>query len=209
MASSFDRLVGLLSGELDDKIVLDVGTGSGRLALAIAPRCRRVIGIDVDTTALQMARRRAVETGSANVEFRAMDADVDEYTPLDPDVVGAHLCMSDAIIERAGRALARGGILGFVAFHADQWKETGRRSRFAYDEDQAGRALASAGFTVEHFTVDAEVRQFDSVEQGLALAIGMQEKWRADGRWVRYLRFLEDGGRTLTTSHLVCLARRR
>src|SRR5207244_5916706 len=104
----------------------------------------------------------------------------------------------DAIIEHTGRALDPGEVLAFVAFHADQWRETGRRSRFAYDEDQLRRVLEAAGFAVEHLTVDADVRRFDSVEEGLALAIGMQEKWRADGRWVRYLRYLEDGGRTVT-----------
>jgi SAM-dependent methyltransferase len=189
-------------------VVLDVGTGTGRLALAVAPRCRHVVGIDLDESALAVARRRGVESGLTNVEFRVMDADAEEYAALGPDLVCAHLCMSDAIIEHAGRALNPGGVLGFVAFHADQWRETGRRSRFAYDEDQLRRVLEAAGFAVEHLTVDADVRRFDSVEEGLALAIGMQEKWRADGRWVRYLRYLEDGGRTLTTSYVVCLARR-
>jgi len=209
MTTSFDRLLGLLRGEVRGRVVLDVGTGSGRLALALAPISRRVIGIDVDPMALEVARRRALENGLTNVEFRVLDADVEEYGALGPGVVCAHLCMSDAIIERAGRVLAPGAPLGFVAFHADQWRETGRRSRFAYDEEQVRRVLETAGFAVEHLTVDTEVRRFESVEEGLALAIAMQEKWRADGRWVRYLRVLEDGGRTLTTSHLVCLARRR
>jgi SAM-dependent methyltransferase len=204
------RLLALLEAEpLESATVLDVGTGHGPLALAIAPRCRRVIGIDRDAGAIDEARRRGRFAGVENVEFAVADAEDGEYTPFDPDLVAAHLCVSDAIVERAGRALAPGQVLAFVAFHADQWRETGRRSRFAYDEDQMVALLGRTGFQAEHLEVDREERRFASVEEGLAAAIGLAERWRADGRWVRYLRFLEDGGRTLTRSHLVVKARRR
>jgi hypothetical protein len=117
--------------------------------------------------------------------------------------------MSDAIVERAARALAPGRVLAFVAFHADQWCETGRPSRFAYDETQMTSLLDRAGLDVECLEVDREEQRFASVEEGLAAAIGLAERWRADGRWVRYLKFLENGGRTLTRAHLVVKARRR
>src|SRR2546428_74433 len=122
----------LLADEpLEGRMVLDVGTGRGRLALTLAPRCGRVVGIDRDETALADARRAAAVAGLTNVEFVAVDAEAGEYAAFEPDAVVAHLCMSSAIAERAGRALARGAPFAFVAFHADQWKETGRRSRFA------------------------------------------------------------------------------
>ena len=117
--------------------------------------------------------------------------------------------MSDAIVERAARALAPGHVLAFVAFHADQWRETGRRSRFAYDEDQMTALLQRTGFLVESLEVDRDVQRFASVEEGLAAAVGLQERWRADGRWFHYLKYLEEGGRTLTRAHLVVKARRR
>jgi predicted TPR repeat methyltransferase len=186
-----------------------VGTGTGRLALALALRCRRVVGIDRDAGAIEEASLLARRAGLTNVEFRVMDAEAGEYTDLAPDLVAAHLCMSDAIIERAGRALASGRGLGFVAFHADHWRETGRRSRFAYDADQVARVLGAQGFAVEHLEVDRQVRTFDSVEEGLAAALGLEDRWRVDGRWLHYVKFLEAGGRTLTRSHIVCFARRR
>ncbi|MGH7355782.1 MAG: class I SAM-dependent DNA methyltransferase [Candidatus Rokuibacteriota bacterium] len=186
---------------------LNVGTGRGRLATALAPRCRRVVGVDLDPLAIEQARRAAA--GVANVEFVVADAEATEYGVFAPDAVVAHLCMSDAIMARAGRALAPGRVFAFVAFHADQWRETGRRSRFAYDEAQARTVLEAAGFAVEHLSVEHEVRGFGSVEEGLAAAVALEEKWKADGRWFHYIKFLEEGGRTLTRSHLHVKARRR
>lgn len=208
--ASFDTLLALLVRErLDEAVALDVGTGTGRLALALAPRCRRVVGIDRDGAAIEEARARAARAGFTNTEFVVMDAEAGTYEAFAPDLVTAHLCMSDAIIERAGRALRAGHGLGFVAFHEDHWIETGRRSRFAYDQAQAGRVLAQSGFAVEHMEVDRRVQTFGSVEEGLAAALALEEKWKTDGRWFGYVRFLEGGGRTLTRSHLVCFARRR
>jgi SAM-dependent methyltransferase len=208
------RFWSLLCAEpLADQDVLDVGTGTGRLALALAPHCRRVLGIDRDASAVAEAARRAAAAGLANVEFLVLDAEaIDRYDTLAPgrrpSLITAHLCVSERIIENAGRSLAPGRALAFVAFHADQWRETGRRSRFAYDEAQARQQLTGQGFVVEHLEVEQEVQCFSSVESALAAAIGLQERWKTDGRWFHYVRFLEEGGRTLTRSHLIGKARR-
>lgn len=200
----------LLTAEpLESQAALDIGTGWGRLALWLAPRCRHVTGVDRDAAAIEDARRRAVAAGLTNAEFVVFDAEAGEYAAFAPDLVAAHLCMSNAIIERAARVLPAGHVLAFVALHADQWRETGRRSRFAYDESQARRELEAAGFAVEHMEVEREVTEFESVEQGLAAAIALEEKWKSDGRWFRYIKFLEEGGRTLTRAHLIVTARRQ
>jgi len=99
-------------------------------------------------------------------------------------------------------------VFAFVAFHTDQWKETGRPSRFAYGEAGVRRLLRRCGFAIEHLEVEREVATFESVEQALAAAVALREQWKADGRWFRYVKFLEEGGRTLTRARLVVKARK-
>jgi len=203
------RFLALLEAEgLETKRVLDVGCGSGRLTLWVAARAKHAIGLDRDARAIGEARRLAAAAGIGNLEFHEADVEREEYTAWQPELVTAYLCASDAIVERAGRALAPGQGLGMVAFHVDQWRETGKVSRFAYDEARMERVLRAAGFVPEAIEVEREVSRFDSVEQGLAAAVGLEDKWRADGRWFRYVAFLEQGGRTLTRAHLIVKARR-
>src|SRR2546425_5975893 len=193
---------------LRELTVLDVGTGAGRLALALAPLCRAVVGIDREARQIDEARKRAAAAGLTNVRFVVGDVEVEEYAPFKPELVVAHLCVSDAIAERAGRVLRPGQVFAFVAFHTDQWKETGRPSRFAYGEVGAKRQLKKCGFAVEHLAVERDVSAFETVEQGLAAAVALQEKWKADGRWLRYVKFFEEGGRTPTRARLVAKARK-
>ena len=193
---------------LAELTALDAGTGSGRLALTLAPLCRAVVGIDRDAKLIDEARRRAAAARLSNVRFVVGDVEVEEYVPFKPDLVTAYLCMSDAIAERAARVLRPGQVFAFVALHTDQWKETGRPSRFAYGETGVRRLLKRLGFTIDHLEVEHEVKAFASVEEGLAAAVGLQERWKVDGRWFRYVKFLEDGGRTLTRAQLVVKARK-
>ena len=193
---------------LRDLTVLDAGTGSGRLALTLAPLCRAVVGVDRDARAIDEARRKAAAARLTNARFVVGDVEVEEYVPFKPDLVTAYLCMSDAMAERASRALKPGQVFAFVALHNDQWKETGRPSRFAYGETGIRRLLKRTGFAVEHLEVERDVKAFASVEEGLAAAIGLQERWKVDGRWFKYVKFLEDGGRTLTRAQLVVKARK-
>jgi SAM-dependent methyltransferase len=203
------RFLDLLAREpLGELRVLDVGCGSGRLTLAMAPAARSVVGLDRDTAALEEARRHAAAAGLANVEFHEADVESASYEGWRPELVTAHLCASDAIVERAAAALPRGRALAMVAFHVDQWKETGRVSRCAYGVSRMRSALEHAGFAVEALEVEQHVKRFGSVEEGLAAAVGLEDRWRTDGRWFRYIAFLEGGGRTLTRSHLLIKARR-
>lgn len=214
VSGKFWRL--LVEEPLASTCVLDVGTGGGRLALALAPRCQCVVGIDREPSLIEEARRRAAAAGLDNATFIVIDADRTAYhragdrrIPIEPDLIVAHLFLSDHLIEAAATALPAGGALAFVGFHADQWRETGRRSRFAMDESRVAALLDRWGFAAEHLEVDTEVQTFASVEAALAAVVGLEDRWRQDGRWFRYLDYLEQGGRSLTRSHLIVKARKR
>jgi release factor glutamine methyltransferase len=137
-----ERCLALLAG-LDAPRVLDVGTGSGAIALAIADEHRgaRVTGIDVSGEALSLARENAGRTG-VEVQLRRVDmleglpgADWDlvvsnppyvrpeEAPGLAPEVVDwePHVALFDGghterLVRDAARILRPGGALVLESF---------------------------------------------------------------------------------------------
>jgi SAM-dependent methyltransferase len=156
--------------------IVDVGSGAGRVALALAPLCGRVVGIERDPDLVAEARRRAAALGYANAEFVIADADqLSSFREpggdvrIEPGIVVAHLFLSDALVSAAAASLARGGALVFAGLHVDHRGRTGRPSRFAYDEERMRRVLATSGFEVQHLGVERDVREFSSVEEAPTL----------------------------------------
>src|SRR5438874_538238 len=83
ISETFWRL--LLAEPLASIAVVDVATGSGRLALALAPLAGRVVGIDRDAGLIAEARRRAAAAGLRNVEFGVVDVErVADFVHLGP-----------------------------------------------------------------------------------------------------------------------------
>src|SRR2546425_12637744 len=83
--------LGLLAAEpLKERAVLDVGTGRGRLALALAGRCRRVGGIDRGVAAVAGAGRRAGAPRPANGGVIIADAEAGRDGGLSPHLLARH-----------------------------------------------------------------------------------------------------------------------
>lgn len=74
---------------IDADLVIDVATGPGTTALALARVARRVIGTDVSEGMVATASERAREAGLANVAFVVADA---EHPPAEPGTVDALTC---------------------------------------------------------------------------------------------------------------------
>ena len=68
-----DRVIELAQPQ-PTSLVLDVGTGTGHTAFALAPHVREVIATDVTPEMLNEGRRLKDEGGIRNVEFREADA---------------------------------------------------------------------------------------------------------------------------------------
>lgn len=68
------RLINLIDPAPDWR-ALEVATGPGYVAMALALRCREVIGVDLTDAPIQIAMHLSNERGLNNVSFRVCDAD--------------------------------------------------------------------------------------------------------------------------------------
>jgi SAM-dependent methyltransferase len=207
----------LIEEGLEGKGILDLGCGNGRLTFALAPQAGLVVGLDRDEDAIRGASARAKAEGVANVRFVVSDVEAIEYdeatTGVNPNIVTAHLCMSDAMIERAGRVLTPGAPFAFVALHKNQWKETDHPSRYSYTEKEVAARLVEAGFTIEHGRVEEEVVVFRSAEEAARILLQDSElpmRWSFNERREEGLRaYLQRGGKEITRKgHVLVLARK-
>jgi SAM-dependent methyltransferase len=197
---------------LRERTVLDVGCGNGRLTFALAEEAGRIIGIDWSDQAIEQASQHARALGLDHITFVRCDAERIDYGELGPiDLVVAHLCMSDEILRRAAAVLAPGRCVAFSTLHRDQWKESGRSSRFAYDEKDVETALTAAGFDPVYLDAEHEVLSFAAAADALAYmeALDLIGKWKADSRWEGFLAYLERGERELTIRARVTVKARR
>lgn len=87
--------------------VLDVGCGTGSLALRLAPFAREVHGVDVSDEMIRIAQGKAVEQGVANVQFHvsAFDDSFDAFPNGSLDAICA--CSILHLVEDRAAVLAR------------------------------------------------------------------------------------------------------
>jgi SAM-dependent methyltransferase len=74
-----------------DKVVVDVGSGTGISTFKLARNARLVIGVEVEEAVLALAREGARERGLDNVRFQRGDA---EHLPLGDDSVDMALAVT-------------------------------------------------------------------------------------------------------------------
>src|SRR5918993_911286 len=73
VADTQEQVIAAFLAPLEGRRILDVGTGTGRAAIALARRGAAVTGIDASAEMLQVAARRAAEAG-VTVTFVRGDA---------------------------------------------------------------------------------------------------------------------------------------
>jgi ubiquinone/menaquinone biosynthesis C-methylase UbiE len=140
--------------------ILDVGCGTGTLAVAVSARCPgvRVTGLDPDPKALARARRKAERAGAA-VQLDRGFADALPYGEGTFDRVFSsmmfhHLPTEDRarVLAEIRRVLKPGGRLEFLDFAGSGHSVLahvfhGRRGTQAAGEDRLLRRMKEAGFS--------------------------------------------------------------
>lgn len=87
-------------------VVLDVGCGTGSLALRLAPRAATIHGLDISSEMVRIARGKARAEGVANVSFHVGSLDAFElFQPESLDGVCAYSLLH--LVEDLPAALAR------------------------------------------------------------------------------------------------------
>jgi ubiquinone/menaquinone biosynthesis C-methylase UbiE len=114
----WERIFTLVTGSRTDLRILDLGTGTGFLALELARRGHRVTGIDLSPEMLEMARTKAIEEG-LSVDFEPGDAEQPVFPNGSFDlVISRHLfwAMTDqaATLSAWHRILRAGGCLAIL-----------------------------------------------------------------------------------------------
>jgi SAM-dependent methyltransferase len=169
-----DRLSAFLH-LLGDERVLDVGTGAGAIAVAIAPLVGRVVGVDTVPELLEQARRRAA--GAESVEFLEADA---ARLPFDPGSFDLATCVRvlhhvrrpELVVAEAARVLRPGGRLllvdqvapmdPLVAIEVDRFERARDRSHSRLLPDSDIRFFLEVnGLVVERAEVRQERRTLD------------------------------------------------
>ncbi|MDS0293364.1 class I SAM-dependent methyltransferase [Halogeometricum luteum] len=150
-----------------EDVVLDLGTGTGAIALALAPKAKRVVGRDISEGMLERAREKAEAEGITNVEFgegRFRDPNYDGEV----DVVVSNFAMHHLSDEEKREAIAVIAdldpdrfVLGDVMFFGEPDPEEPFYSPEVDDPATVGE-LADA-LTDEGFVLTAVERVHDQV----------------------------------------------
>ena len=112
-----------------DRVVLDVGCGSGATTLAAAASAERVVGVDLSQPLVELARRRGQAARITNAEFVVADAQTHDFVAGTFDLLISQfgLMFFDDPVQaftNIRRALSAGGRAAFVCWqglHANEW----------------------------------------------------------------------------------------
>ena len=120
-----------------DSEVLDLATGPGRLALALAPSLRGIVAVDAEPEMLEEGRRVARRGGVANVRWVNARAEAVMIAPGSLDLVtigeAFHRLDQDVVLQRIRQWLKVGGCVAIVGCFGVlagdyAWQESLRRA---------------------------------------------------------------------------------
>ena len=145
------RIQQLLTAEIDfvlaklskDDIVLDLGCGYGRVAIELANRAKKIIGIDISQGNIELAK--SLHQQADNLEFYKMNA-VDLNFPA--EIFDVSICIQNGIsafkedpyllLKEALRVTKKGGVLLFSTYSDKIWQDRLHWFQLQADENLLG-----------------------------------------------------------------------
>lgn len=135
--------------------VLDIGTGTGRIAEIIAESAARVVALDKSPAMLRVARARLQHLGSERIEMIQGDFGSLPLSAASIDTVLFHQVLHFAqnpaeALREAARVTRAGGRVAIVDFSAHQHEELRERhshARLGFSDTQMDTLLREAGYS--------------------------------------------------------------
>ncbi len=145
-------LKGALGGPLG--ALLDVGTGTGRMAELFAPRAERVTAFDKSPEMLRLARARLQDFPAGKISLEQGDFTALPFAAGAFDTVLFHQVLHyaqepEAVLAEAARVTAPGGRIAIVdlAAHAhEELRERHAHARLGFSDEQMLALLSAAGY---------------------------------------------------------------
>lgn len=147
------ELVLNLLGELENKVVADVGAGSGYFTFKIAREAKKVIALDIDPNALEYieGQKEIVGSWADNIETRLTPADVPNLVENEVDIVlivntYAYIPNKQQYLPRLKKGMRSGARLVIVDFKTGEIP-VGPSDDTKVDAKEVIRSLNAAGFS--------------------------------------------------------------
>lgn len=188
---------------LEDKIIADIGSGTGDSSFEYAKFAKRVIGVEIEKSMLEIAEKLAKERSIKNVKFVLGDA---RKIPLEDSsvdaVIGATLAIPDPegfrnFSSEAERITVDGGLIILLNI-APGWTG-GELHEVIGDEDdwdiRMDTILADCGFEYEDFYQDQEYGSLDKIIRTYGFIFGkkviryLKKHKKTNIRWKLRVRY--------------------
>ena len=148
-----EKAMCVLAGEGPFRLLLDIGTGTGRMLEMFAPFAEEAIGIDSSREMLAVARGRLAKPEFAHVKLRLADATTLPVGEGVADLITMHQVLHyledpGAVIREAARVLADGGrllVADFAPHELEFLREECAHRRLGISERDMRRWLERAG----------------------------------------------------------------
>ncbi|HEY5587916.1 MAG TPA: class I SAM-dependent methyltransferase [Candidatus Paceibacterota bacterium] len=153
--------------KVEDKVILDLGCGTGRNANYLAERGNSVIGIEISKTALNLAKERARELG-VEVDYRL--GDIGEQYNIDDNSVDVVLDVTSSnslneigrgiYLNEANRVLKKGGYFFIRALAKDGNKNVKNLLKTSHGREYDTYTIKEIGLTERVFSRDDFVKMY-------------------------------------------------